>query len=133
MTFSIHQTKKCIEICQYKSPIKLILLTDHFCTVKKSWPSLVERLCTGLRTLAWEVTLCVSFIDRNYFRNDRRLLPDNTCVSFDPLPGDFVTIEEGCTINILMMCNGVMNCDDCVDEVYENCMQFECAESKTLL
>ena len=47
----------------------------------------------------------------------------------EELDGDFVTLNNNCQINILMMCNGVVNCDDCVDEVYENCMQFECAES----
>ena len=30
------------------------------------------------------------------------------------------------------MCNGIMNCDDCIDEVYETCMQFDCGEGKRL-
>ena len=33
-------------------------------------------------------------------------------------------------MSILSLCNGVQNCDDCQDEVFENCMQVECNDGK---
>ena len=73
------------------------------------------------------ITISVSV--RNSFFDDRQIFLDSQCNVLEELDGDFVTLDDNCQINILMMCNGVVNCDDCVDEVYENCMQFECAES----
>ena len=44
---------------------------------------------------------------------------------------DFVTFidsnDNNCTIHILKMCNGLMHCEDCADEVFEDCMQHQCS------
>ena len=66
--------------------------------------------------------------DRGFYRNDRKVFLDGNCSELSELPGDVITISSDCTINILLMCNGVVNCDDCVDEVSSNCMRFECPE-----
>ena len=41
--------------------------------------------------------------------------------------------DTDCFINPLLMCNGIRNCDDCWDEVYENCLAIECSGSKPKL
>ena len=58
---------------------------------------------------------------------------NESCSVLDDLPGDFVTFGPSCTVNILMMCNGVVNCDDCIDENLDSCLQIECAGGKFYL
>ena len=70
--------------------------------------------------------------DRDYYRHDRQIFVNESCQVLDELPGDIVTINADCTISILMMCNGVSNCEHCVDEIYSNCMQFDCGEGTYL-
>ena len=41
-----------------------------------------------------------------------------------------VNVTDDCVIDILQLCNGVMNCDDCLDETPEVCYTFECTGSK---
>ena len=36
-----------------------------------------------------------------------------------------------CVVHPTMMCNGVQNCPNCSDEIYENCMQAHCSDGKT--
>ena len=42
----------------------------------------------------------------------------NCSVTIDPM--------EDCVVHPTMMCNGIQNCPDCSDEIYENCMQAHC-------
>ena len=42
---------------------------------------------------------------------------------------DFVTFNDNCTVHILKMCNGLMHCDDCADEDFDDCMAQQCSES----
>ena len=37
--------------------------------------------------------------------------------------------DVDCPEDILMLCNGVMNCDNCADEVCEHCMEYDCSGS----
>ena len=41
-----------------------------------------------------------------------------------------LTIEpqEECVIHPTMLCNGIQNCPNCTDEIYENCMQAHCKD-----
>ena len=41
-----------------------------------------------------------------------------------------VTVNADCSIDILELCNGVMQCDDCADETFETCNSFDCIGSK---
>ena len=43
---------------------------------------------------------------------------------------DFVTFNNNCTVHILKMCNGLMHCDDCADEDFDDCMAQQCSECK---
>ena len=52
---------------------------------------------------------------------------ENCTVGFDQ--EDYVTFSDNCTVHILKMCNGLMHCEDCADEVYEDCMEKQCSES----
>ena len=57
---------------------------------------------------------------------DPRVFVDGTC----DVPDAPVDPDSDCPGDILMLCNGVRNCDDCADEVYETCMAYDCSYSK---
>ena len=60
------------------------------------------------------------------YRSDPLLFLDRTCA----VEQEFINPDDDCPSDILMLCNGVKNCDDCSDEVYEHCMAYECSASK---
>ena len=62
---------------------------------------------------------------------DKRANVDATC-AVSPQE-DYVTFNENCTVHILKMCNGLMHCEDCADEVYEDCLEQQCSDGNTLL
>ena len=51
----------------------------------------------------------------------------SACETVSPVQ-QFVTMAPDCTIDVRMMCNGILNCDGCVDEIFESCMQVECRD-----
>ena len=44
--------------------------------------------------------------------------------------GDQVEGERSlqCFVHPIMMCNGILNCPNCVDEIYEDCIRVNCFE-----
>ena len=67
----------------------------------------------------------VLFSDTGFFRNDRLASVNETCeISSE---SNMVTVNDDCHIDIVMLCNGIMNCDDCADEIAETCMTFDCS------
>ena len=70
------------------------------------------------------------FTDRNNYYVDKLANVDGNCsiVSQE----SFVTFNDNCTVHILKMCNGLMHCDDCADEVYEDCVAQQCSEGANL-
>ena len=53
---------------------------------------------------------------------------------FSMAPASAVQASEarvsGCPSNVFMLCNGVMNCENCADEDYTTCMAYDCSGSK---
>ena len=68
------------------------------------------------------------FLDKGFYVLDSRANEDGRCDYTSQ--GDFVTFNDQCTLHILKMCNGLMHCDDCADEVYEDCMEKQCSYRK---
>ena len=67
-------------------------------------------------------------LDRRNFRYDPLASVDSSC---DIASGSsMVTVNAECGIDILELCNGVMQCDDCADETFETCNSFDCIGSK---
>ena len=66
------------------------------------------------------------FTDKGSYRSDPLLFLDSTCAPEQ----EFIDPDDDCPSDILMLCNGVMNCDNCADEVYEHCMAYDCSASK---
>ena len=63
--------------------------------------------------------------DVGSYRLDPLLFLNGTCA----LEQEFIDPSNDCPADILMLCNGVKNCDDCADEVYENCIAYDCSAS----
>ena len=40
-----------------------------------------------------------------------------------------VVFNENCMVHVLKMCNGLIHCDNCADEVYEDCLNIPCPDS----
>lgn len=38
--------------------------------------------------------------------------------------------KQDCVLHPTMMCNGVQNCPNCTDEIYEECMRIRCDTGK---
>ena len=53
----------------------------------------------------------------SFFTYDRNC---SSGVAFEP--------EVDCVVHPTMMCNGVQNCPNCTDEIYEECMRAHCKE-----
>ena len=44
--------------------------------------------------------------------------------------GTTIEPKDDCVIHPTMLCNGVQNCPNCTDEIYENCMRAHCKDGK---
>ena len=69
----------------------------------------------------------VLVLDIGTFRDSPLLSFDGTC----PVAPTITNPDSDCPRDILMLCNGIANCDDCADEVYETCMTYDCSKSES--
>ena len=69
--------------------------------------------------------------DRSYYRHDEKFFGERECTELPEPAGEYVSVGDNCTINVLMLCNGVMNCDECADEEIDTCTQFECPKGRS--
>ena len=72
----------------------------------------------------WTFFRC-NCLDAGTYRYDPLVSLDGTC----PEPQGASNPDSDCPNDIRMLCNGVMNCDNCADEVYETCMAYDCSIS----
>ena len=79
--------------------------------------------------LRYCVIIYRNFTDTGYFRTDPNKEVDPvTCES--ATEETHASLNSGCDVDVVKLCNGVMDCPDCSDEVFETCMDVTCVGSK---
>ena len=66
-------------------------------------------------------------VDWSHYTSDKRATVDENCTLSEQ--EDIAVFNDDCAVHVLKMCNGLMHCDDCADENYEDCLAQQCSES----
>ena len=70
-------------------------------------------------------------LDFSTYRSDKLVTVDSSC-TFESVES-MVQVADDCNVDILLLCNGIINCPQCADEIESNCYGVVCEGGEDIL